>query len=145
MLLRFVRSVSTIIFTITNERFVNALVGIVTLEIILLTILFSARTGFIGSVFTILGRVAIPVLRNADSGCLALELLIGALVGSDGRTAEFVGSVVAVRNSVAFVGLVDALVLVAAFELGGGAGDRRTVLFVCVVEAVWKFKIITYS
>ena len=77
-----------------------------------------------------------PGLRDADAARLAAELLLAALVGGHGGTAELVAGVVAVGDAIALVRLVDALVLAVAFELGGGAGDGRAVLLVRVVKAV---------
>ena len=75
-------------------------------------------------------------LRHAHSGGLALELLVAAVVGRARGAALLVGGVVAVRDAVALVALVDALLEVVALELRGGARDGGTVGLVGVVEAV---------
>jgi hypothetical protein len=131
----FVTSVSTIVLSVTDERFVNALF-VVALEVVGLAVDSAAGGGLVGLVLTVDSAVTMPAGWDADSGRLTSELFLRTLIRSHGRASEFVRSVVTIRNSVAFVRLMDALLPVVALELRPGAGDRWTVLLVGVVEAV---------
>ncbi len=89
------------------------------------------------NIYVIKLTVAVPALRDADARLGAPELLLLALVGRHRGAALLVGRVVTVGDAVALVRLVHALLQVVALELHGRARDRRAVLLVRVVEAVW--------
>ena len=105
----FVRVVSAIVLAITHKRFVNAL-GVVALEVVLLTADAAAGGRLVRLVLAVGGAVAVPGLGDANSRCFALKLLIGALIGRSRGAAELVGAVVAIWNSIAFVGFMNALI-----------------------------------
>ena len=135
----FIASVTAVVLTVTDIRLEDALgrVGAITLEVTLLAVNLAACVRFIAGVLTVRRAVTIPALGNTNAGALALELLLRvALVGRDGGTTKLVTRVLAIRDAVTLVRLVDALLQVAALELGGGAGDGRAALLVRVVEAV---------
>lgn len=78
-----------------------------------------------------------PCPRDAHTRTGAIELfLFVTLIGSQRRATDLVTAVVAIRNAVALVRLVDALLAVAAFQLLGGTGDGRTTFLVFVVKTV---------
>lgn len=102
-----------------------------------MTVYDTARLRFIAFILAIRGPVTIPAFGNTDPASLALELaLTVALVRSDHRTAKLVTTIVTVGDTVTLVGLVDALLQVAALELRGGARDGRAPILVRVVKTI---------
>jgi hypothetical protein len=131
-----VRSVAAIVLAVADHR-VDDAARIVALEVILAAIDLTARVRFVRSVFAVFGAVAVPGPRDADARTGAVELLLlVALVGGQRRATNLVAAVVAVRNAVALVRLVDALLAVAAFQLLGRARDGRATFLVLVVETI---------
>ena len=57
-------------------------------EVVLRTVLVAARFWLVRVVLAVDGGVAVPVLGDADAGCLAPELFVGALVGVQGWAAK---------------------------------------------------------
>lgn len=132
----FIRSITAVILPVANHR-VDDATGIVALEIIFAAIDLAAGVWLVRSVFTIFSAVAMPRPRDADTRAGAIELLLlVTLVGCERRAADFVASIVTIRNAVAFVRFVDALLAVAAFQLLGRTRDGRATFFVFIVKAV---------
>lgn len=131
-----VRPVAAIVLPVADHRIDDA-TRVVALEVIFAAVDLSASGRLVRPVLAILGAVAVPRPRDADSRTGAVELLLlVALVRCQGRATDLVAAVVTVRNAVALVRLVDALLPVAAFQLLTGTGDGRTALLVLVVETV---------
>ena len=131
-----VAPVAAVVLAVADVGVEHALV-VGALEVVAGTVDGAAGAGLVAAVLAVGGAVAVPALGHADPALLALELgLRVALVGRQHGAALLVAAVVTVRDAVTLVRLVDALLQVAALELGGGAGDGRAALLVRVVEAV---------
>jgi hypothetical protein len=63
---RFVRSVTAVVFTVADERLVNAF-RVVALEVVRLAVDRAAARRLVRLVLTVDGAVALPADRNADS------------------------------------------------------------------------------
>lgn len=82
-------------------------------------------------IVAVIRSIAVPCERYTNARCLAAEMfLLIALIRFNGRTAELIGSIVTVGNSVALVGLLDALPKIGALELRRRTGYRRAVFLI---------------
>ena len=139
MLNTLVAAVTTVILAVADVGLENTFcrVGVVTLEITLLAVDLAASVRFITGVLTVWCAIAVPTLGNTDAGALALELLLCvALVGWDGGTTQLVARVLAIRDAVTLVRLVNTLLQVSALELLCRASNGGAAAFVSVVKAV---------
>ena len=131
-----VTSVAAVVLAVTDEGPEHTLV-VVALEVVAGAGNGAAGVGLVAPVLAVWRPVTIPQLGHTDAALLALELGLGvALIGSEHGTSLLITAVITVRDTVTLVRLVDALLQVAALELAGGAGYRRTALLVRVVKAV---------
>lgn len=108
MLSTLIRSISTVVLTVADVRFVNAL-GVLTLVEVIRTCDLSAVL-FIRVILAVVRSIAVPRDGDANSGRLTPEVLLQiALVRFHRRTAEFITSIVTIRYTIALVGLFNAL------------------------------------
>ena len=81
----FIRTITTIVFPITDIAFENTFF-VVAFEVIIGAIHRSTRTGFVRVILAIRGSVTIPSLRNTDTGLFTFELFVRALIWRHTRT-----------------------------------------------------------
>lgn len=130
-----IRTVTAIVFTVTDISLEHAFVVVALVEVVrtcnLTTIVL------IAVIVAVLGAITTPSDRYTDSRRLALEVLLSiALIRCNRRTAQLIASIITVRYAVTLVRFFDALSKVGALELRRQARNWWTILFILLVEAV---------